>query len=70
MLPANTSHLPIGLHEQIAGITDFARRKDEFANFKLFNELLFQESRALLLVKSNENPFSFADLPEQYRIVG
>jgi len=35
----------------------------------LFNELPLQMSGALLLVKRNENPFSFADLFEQHRIV-
>ena len=70
VLLANTSHLSIGLHEQISRVANPARCEDKFADFELVYELPLQESRALLLVKRDQNPFSFADSSEQNGIVG
>jgi hypothetical protein len=70
VLLAEISHLAIGLHEQIARIANPARCEDKFADFELVYELPLEESRALLLVKCDQNPFSFADFSEQHGIVG
>jgi hypothetical protein len=70
VLLTKISHLSIGLHEQIARVTNPARSEDKFADIELLYEFPLQESSALFLVKRDQNPFSFADFSEQHSIVG
>lgn len=70
MFLADISHLSVRLHKQTAWVADSSRCENKFADFELFDELLFQESRTLLFIERDQNPVLLSDLPEQFRVGG
>lgn len=70
MLTAEGARLPVRLHQGIARIANLRRSEHETTDLELLDELLFEKSRALLLVKCDQNPVFLAHLLEELCVGG